>query len=93
MCAVGLDDGSVQTLDRSGLPENWSSYPAPSDLGRIGDDWVRKLSRAVLEVPSAIVGIESNYLVDPDHEDARAMRFGSPQPFRFDSRLPKAPEG
>lgn len=94
LCAAEFDDGSVKAFDRSGLPEGWSAYPAPPELGRIGDAWVRDRSSAVLEVPSAVVELESNYLINPAHEDFGAMRLGDPKPFRFDERLLlKTPEG
>lgn len=91
LCAVEFDDRLVETLDRSKLPENWSTYPAPSELRHIGDAWVQDLSSAVLEVPSAVVELESNYLINPVHKDFGAMRLGYPQPFRFDRRLLKRP--
>lgn len=93
LCAVEFDDGLVETLDRSALPEGWGTYPAPFELKRIGDTWTRGRSSAVLEVPSAVVELESNYLINPDHEDFKKMRLDDLRPFRFDGRLLKAPEG
>lgn len=93
LCSIEFDEEVVETLDRSRLPEGWSAYPAPFELRRIGDAWAEERSSAVLEVPSAVVKLESNYLINPIHEDFRAMRLGDPQPFRFDERLSKASEG
>lgn len=87
LCAVEFDDGLIEPLDRSGLPADWRSYPAPSGLRGIGDAWVRSQSSVVLEVPSAVVERESNYLINPEHPDFASLNVGEPEPFEFDSRL------
>ncbi len=85
--AVEFDDGLVETLDRSELPEDWRAYPAPSGTRRIGDAWARDRSSAVLKVPSVVVEVESVYLINPDHPDFASMTFGEARPFEFDARL------
>ena len=42
---------------------------------------------AVLEVPSAVIETDSNYLLNPRHRDFNATRIMDPQPFEFDLRL------
>ena len=73
------------------LPKNWSASPPPVSLQRIGDDWVRSLASAVLEVPTAIVPLEQNYLLNPAHPDFAKIKLEKPRRFRFDQRLLKAP--
>lgn len=87
LCGVEFDDGLIEPLDRSRLPHDWRSYPAPPGLRRIGDAWVRDGSSAVLEVPSAVVEQESNYLLNPQHPDFASVNVGKPEPFGFDERL------
>ena len=77
----------VSRLDRRRLPKTWRSYPAPSELQSIGDEWVRSGTSAVLEVPSVVIGTESNYLLNPQHGGFQAIRVMDPQPFEFDLRL------
>ena len=87
LISAGFDDALVERLDRSMLPDGWRSYPAPSELQRIGDEWVRRQRSAVLEVPSVIVERESNYLLNPTHPDFSSVVIGEPEPFTFDERL------
>ena len=87
LCAVEFGDGLIEPLDRSGLPAGWRSYPAPFALRGIGDAWVRDASSVVLEVPSAVIERESNYLINPMHPDFASVNVGEPEPFEFDSRL------
>lgn len=69
------------------LPKNWSASPAPHLIHRIGDDWAREKASAVLEVPTSIVPLEKNYLLNPSHADFSKIILGKPQRFVFDRRL------
>ena len=88
LLSVSFDDAFVERLDRSMLPDGWRIYPPPSDLQRIGDDWVRSQRSVALEVPSVIVERESNYLLNPAHPDFSSVVIGEPESFTFDERLP-----
>ncbi len=82
-----FDQALVSRLDRKRLPEHWRSHPAPHELQLIGDAWVKSGTSAVLEVPSAVIETDSNYLLNPAHSDYRNIRLLNPQPFDFDVRL------
>jgi len=82
-----FDDRPVSAVDRSSLPSDWRAFPAPPALQRIGDTWIAAGSSLVLEVPSAIVEGESNYLINPAHPAFRRLRIGPPVRFRLDPRL------
>lgn len=45
------------------------------------------LSLAVLEVPSAVVPREVNFLLNPAHPDPGGWSVVASEPFRFDRRL------
>lgn len=85
-----FDDAVVSRVDRKRLPKNWRSYPAPPELQLIGDKWVKSGTSAVLEVPSAVIETDVNYLLNPLHADFHAIRVMDPQSFEFDLRLLKA---
>jgi RES domain-containing protein len=92
LISASFDDAFVERLDHSVLPDGWRAYPAPSELQRIGDEWVRSQRSAVLEVPSVIVERESNYLLTPAHPDFSSVVIGEPEPFTFDVRLLAGPD-
>ena len=77
----------VEDVDRSRLPHDWRSYPAPAALQQIGNEWLRSRSSAVLCVPSAVLDTEINYLLNPEHDDFRSVDVGLPSPFSLDPRL------
>ena len=42
-------------------------------------------STAVMAVPSAVISVEHNYLLNPRHPNFYRIQIGTPQPFEFDS--------
>lgn len=86
--AVDIPDGvTIEDLDPKALPRDWRSEPPPAACQALGSAWVNTGESAVLRVPSVIVPLESNYLVNPRHPDFRRIRIGDPQPFGFDTRM------
>ena len=82
-----FDEALVLRLDPTDLPKRWRSYPAPPALQLIGDAWVNRGASAVLEVPSAVIETNANYLLNPRHRDFRSIRVLAARPFQFDLRL------
>src|SRR5262249_47416923 len=85
-----FDEHLLTRLDRKRLPRNWRSYPAPPELQQLGDEWVRSAVSVALEVPSAVIHTDVNYLLNPRHSGFDAVHVGRPEPFEFDLRLLKA---
>lgn len=69
------------------LPRNWGDSPSPHRIQLIGDKWAASLSSVVLEVPSAVMPNEHNFLINVNHPDFQDVRLGKVETFRFDSRL------
>lgn len=87
LIACSFDEALVTRANRATLPANWRSYPAPPELQQLGDAWLRRGTSAVLEVPSAVIPTEPNYLLNPQHADFPSIARTAPQPFEFDLRL------
>jgi RES domain-containing protein len=77
----------IDRLEISQLPSNWRQIPAPSALADIGNRWFTSGKTAILAVPSAIMPIEYNYLVNPSHPDFAKFILESPQALELDPRL------
>ncbi len=74
-------------IDTKQLPDNWRSIGAREALQRIGQTWLQSGETAVLNVPSAVVPAERNYLLNPLHPDFARIQFGQPQGLLTDTRL------
>lgn len=81
------DELGIFRIDIKALPKNWQTSPASPDLQRRGDDWLLTGSTPVLQVPSAVIPEESNFLLNPQHADARRSKIVSMRKFEYDTRL------
>ena len=88
-----FDEALVAELAEGELPDGWDARPYTSVSQRLGDAWLEAKTAAVLRVPSVVVPIESNYLIDPAHPDFPSIRIGTPSVAPFDPRLLSEPRG
>ena len=61
------------------LPEDWDADNVDWSVGSaasqsIGDDWLARSTSLLLRVPSVVVPVGWNYLLNPAHPDARRVR-------------------
>lgn len=52
-----------------------------------GDSWIRSGASLALIVPSVIIRVENNLLVNPAHPDMERVRVLETWPFHYDARL------
>ncbi len=71
------------------LPENWSVSPPPLEIQRIGDEWAEAQASVVLKVPTSVLPVEFNYLINVEHPKFSKIQLGEPRAFTFDERLYK----
>lgn len=77
----------VDEIRAGALPPDWRSYPAPEVLKDLGTTWARSLRTPVLQIPSVVVPVESNYLLNSDHPEMNRIKVRQPEPFSFDRRM------
>lgn len=80
------------TMDRIGidaLASDWRTQPALTR--QIGDQWLDQSSTALLQVPSAIVPLGKNFLLNPAHPDAAEVAIIGVIDAPFDPRLFASP--
>ncbi|MCJ7512648.1 MAG: RES family NAD+ phosphorylase [Anaerolineales bacterium] len=82
-----FDPSLLRALAPTVLPVDWRASPAPASLRLIGDRWLAEQESAVLGVPSAVLPLEHNYLLNPLHPDFARVALGKAQLFEFDPRL------
>jgi RES domain-containing protein len=81
------DAASKATIPTKDLPPNWSRYPPPPELAKIGTDWIMRNSHLMLYVPSAVVPGEHNVLINPSHPEMKQVKILDVEDYRFDKRL------
>jgi RES domain-containing protein len=85
---VEVPEDLIKDLDESVLPSDWKD-PFNYSLQSIGDGWAQSGDALGLSLPSAIVPIERNVILLPDHPDFNKIKVGEIMPFDFDPRMLK----
>lgn len=81
------DDLLIERVEVALLPARWLAVPAPDELALLGAEWLASRRTAALSVPSAVIPIERNLLLNPLHPAIAQVRITGDQPFSFDPRL------
>ena len=88
LLAIELPDHlSIEVLEPITLPEGWHSVPAPAALQTLGSSWLTSGRTAALNVPSTVIKVERNILLNPRHPEVQRVRILSDEAFSFDTRL------
>lgn len=87
MLKLSIDERSMETIPVSGLPEGWNNTPPADELKFIGDQFVRHGKHLLLRLPSAILPMEWNYLVNPEHPLFSKLKVEEPVRIGLDRRL------
>lgn len=74
-------------IDPEDLPRYWERSPFISVTQLVGDAFIKDNKHLLLQVPSATVKGDHNYLVNPKHPDFNKVQITSTEPFDFDVRL------
>jgi RES domain-containing protein len=81
------DDLSRQTVNVAGLPGGWQD-PGESYCLSLGDAWYDAARTLALDVPSAVIPLERNIILNPSHSDFATLDTSHVgYPLQFDSRL------
>jgi RES domain-containing protein len=78
------DNIAIQQLD----PPAGAEWKQDQELTRhIGDDWLASLTTPLARVPSVIAAYTWNYLLNPEHPDAKQVTVAEVINEQFDNRL------
>ena len=80
---VQFDESLCLRIDQSDLPTDWTTYPVLHAIQNIGTTWFNSGVSALLAVPSVIVPIETNYLINPLHPNFDKLKIGDPNNVGF----------
>jgi RES domain-containing protein len=84
---IPVDFADSLIADVGPLPSDWNSFPSPISTATIGDLWVNSGRSLILKVPSAVLSLEDNYLLNPLHPDMNKVVIGTAEPIDVDIRI------
>lgn len=79
------DNATIAALQYNKLKLTWRNDTGYSTF--IGDEFIKSKESLCLQVPSAVVQEESNFLINPLHVDFKKVRITAARQFKFDNRL------
>jgi RES domain-containing protein len=68
------------------LPTAWNASPASYKSAEFGDAWARAARQLVLAVPSVVVPLERNYLLNPAHPGMAKVKARNLGRYVYDAR-------
>ncbi|RRW39749.1 RES domain-containing protein [Pseudomonas luteola] len=89
------DKGLYLELENELLPTGWNSIPYDRPSMDFGTRWLQSRSHLGLIVPSAILPLERNVVINPFHPEARLIKVLEVYNFTFDPRMferPRTPQ-
>ena len=84
---VDIPEDMITPVDPNTLAANWRAIPAPQSTRQVGDQWFDSQATPVLMVPSTVIPVEHNFVLNPSHPQFNALTIGQAQDFEFDERL------
>jgi RES domain-containing protein len=68
-------------------PAGWNELPFSASARAMGDRWAARRASLALSVPSVVLPLERNLLINPLHPDFHTVAVGKPEDIAFDRRL------
>ncbi|MBB3838956.1 RES domain-containing protein [Runella defluvii] len=65
----------------------WNSIYTSPTTQQFTNDWVKQQSSLIMAIPSVIVPMSFNYLINPNHPRMQEIKVVESIPFSFDSRF------
>lgn len=85
---IDLDeDTDLLTLPDGDLPPDWRDWPWPTSTQAIGTFWHGRRDSVALSVPSAVIPMHRNVLLNIQHPRFAELEIDGPIPFPIDTRL------
>jgi RES domain-containing protein len=84
---ISIPDTLIEELMPRSLPAEFGPDMPYAATQAIGDRWIREQRSAALVVPSAIVPVEHNILLNPEHPDFSKCGWGRFEDIQLDARL------
>ncbi|WP_340106639.1 RES family NAD+ phosphorylase [Rhodohalobacter sp. 8-1] len=69
------------------LPDQWNQISVSKASQFSGDQWINETIYSVLQVPSVVVAVEYNFIINPKHNLSRQIEISTVMSLPIDSRF------
>lgn len=77
----------IDVAEKEDLPDGWDKIPHGHASQQFGDRWIRSGTSPVLRIPSVVVPVEYNYVLNPNHSDFEHIQVTQYKDAVIDPRL------
>lgn len=84
---LDIPENHLLKLNLTDLPGDWRASPAPSSTKDFGTELLRKGEYAVIQIPSAVIPDEFNFLLNPFHKESIKFSIVNISDFIYDVRI------
>lgn len=81
------DTLAQQRIELNALSPDWNRNADVIDCQKLGSKWYQEGTTPVLSVPSAVIPMERNIVINTEHSDSGGIQLVHTEPFYFDPRL------
>ena len=74
IATIEINSKSIEEVHVDDLPKSWNKHPYRFHLPEIGTAWLLANSSLVLKVPSAIMPLSKNILINPGHREMKKVK-------------------
>ncbi|MFL5740868.1 MAG: RES family NAD+ phosphorylase [Flavisolibacter sp.] len=85
MITLEIPDKKIYSAAISEIPGNWRDSPAPASTRDFGTELLK--SHLIIQLPSAVLPEENNFLINPLHKDIQWVKIISKTDFVYDLRI------
>jgi RES domain-containing protein len=87
MISIEIPDDNIFEPGEEILPGNWKEAPAPASTKDFGTRLLKKKNHLVIKIPSTIIPLEYNFILNPVHPDSGSIIISNVKDFIYDSRI------
>lgn len=84
---MDIPDESIFKVDAETLPKDWNKIIHPPETQTFTQTWLKEVKFLAMEIPSAVMELSKNYLINPLHPDIQKVNIIKIQDYVIDSRL------
>jgi RES domain-containing protein len=84
-----IPETSITIITVSMLPKDWQVMPSTDTLKNMGDLFLQQNKYLALQVPSSVMPLENNILLNPNHNLFSKIKIINQQKIEIDKRLIK----
>lgn len=82
-----IPESLIEVPSKRTMPELWDQLPVSISSQKYGDDWLNEGIHPVFKIPSVIVPVEINYVINPLHDHFYKVEIGHAEVLPVDARF------